>query len=388
MESLIWKTIYGSGYKQYWLSLPGREVLLYLREIKTPMWLELDKEICTIELVATENASARKLFENSYRIKPKRKQGARVLALLRPHVSRKPICPQSVTALERGFKEYLEEWISIDTGSPIVRKTANAILKNMPEDKKENLYWRAVAAFEWVRKNISYTILPKERMRQITNVIMSLPDDLKNDPFTILRKSYPRLKRSDLRKTADQIHLSTRTVQAHKRAEELMREASRIWHIFQEEWVVDSVCSASRTIKDRAGKCVGIANTFIAIARILGIPAKYASGYVDFGFEYGPHAWAHIFIPPYGWREVDPTARVELDSFLYGQYGYEFIKYNPSCEAILVPDIDYVSREIIEEAKELSSRKRSFLARRFEKKQVKATAVKILEEASSGLVSM
>lgn len=388
MESLIRKTEYSSGYKQYWLSLPERKVLLYLREIKTPMWLELDKEICTIEIVATENARARKLLENSYRIKPKEKRDAKVLVLLRPHISRKAICPENVTALDKGFKKYLKEEGAINIKSPVVKKTASAILKKMPEDKKENLYWRAVAVFEWVRENIGYTVLPKERMEKIANVIMSLPDELKNDPFAILCKSYQGLKRNHLRNVADQIRLSCRKVQAHEKAEELMRKACRIWYFFQEDWTKDSGCSASRTIKDRAGKCVGIANTFIALARILGIPAKYATGYADFGFEYGSHAWVHIFIPPYGWREVDPTAKVKLDSFFYRQYGYEFIKYNPSCETILIPDIDYTPSKIIEEAKWLSTNKRSYPARYFEKKQVREAAVKILEEASSGLVSM
>jgi transglutaminase-like putative cysteine protease/predicted glutamine amidotransferase len=64
----------------------------------------------------------------------------------------------------------------------------------------------------------------------------------------------------------------------------------------------------------RQGVCQDFANLFIALARLLSIPARYRMGYIYTGVNYenkiqsdASHAWVEIYIPYVGWRGFDPT---------------------------------------------------------------------------------
>lgn len=64
----------------------------------------------------------------------------------------------------------------------------------------------------------------------------------------------------------------------------------------------------------RKGVCQDLANLFICMARLLGLPARYVCGYIYTG-NHGAnrigadasHAWVQIYIPNVGWRGFDPT---------------------------------------------------------------------------------
>jgi transglutaminase-like putative cysteine protease len=79
-------------------------------------------------------------------------------------------------------------------------------------------------------------------------------------------------------------------------------------------------------LRVRAGVCQDFAHLLIASARCLGLPARYASGYIvqrlqtqsqsgqsqsqNIGPSRGAgasHAWAEVFTPTHGWRGFDPT---------------------------------------------------------------------------------
>ncbi len=75
---------------------------------------------------------------------------------------------------------------------------------------------------------------------------------------------------------------------------------------------------ASWVLANRYGVCDEITNLFIALARSLGIPAKFVSGvsYTNseqFEENWGPHGWAEVYFPGVGWVPFDVT---------YGQVGY------------------------------------------------------------------
>jgi transglutaminase-like putative cysteine protease len=62
------------------------------------------------------------------------------------------------------------------------------------------------------------------------------------------------------------------------------------------------------------GVCQDFAHIFIALARVLGIPARYVSGYLhhrdedhDRSAEDATHAWAEALLPGLGWVGFDPT---------------------------------------------------------------------------------
>jgi transglutaminase-like putative cysteine protease len=67
-------------------------------------------------------------------------------------------------------------------------------------------------------------------------------------------------------------------------------------------------------LKVRAGVCQDLAHIMIALARRIGIPCRYVSGYLspsqngrDRSVEGATHAWAEAFLPGLGWVGFDPT---------------------------------------------------------------------------------
>jgi len=75
---------------------------------------------------------------------------------------------------------------------------------------------------------------------------------------------------------------------------------------------------ASWVLRNREGVCDELTNLFIAMNRALGIPAKFISGVAytnaeDFEEGFGPHGWAEVYFPGYGWVPFDVT---------YGEFGF------------------------------------------------------------------
>lgn len=64
--------------------------------------------------------------------------------------------------------------------------------------------------------------------------------------------------------------------------------------------------------KLKAGVCQDFAHIVIEMLKLVGIPARYVSGYICTGQngmrgEGATHAWAEAYIPDYGWLGLDPT---------------------------------------------------------------------------------
>lgn len=75
---------------------------------------------------------------------------------------------------------------------------------------------------------------------------------------------------------------------------------------------VDSPIDVALTA--RRGVCQDYTHIFIALARSLGIPCRYVSGYLfhredrqDRSAQDATHAWAEAFLPDHGWIGFDPT---------------------------------------------------------------------------------
>jgi transglutaminase-like putative cysteine protease len=66
----------------------------------------------------------------------------------------------------------------------------------------------------------------------------------------------------------------------------------------------------------RAGVCQDFAHLFIAVARAMGVPARYVSGYIHDPRERGTtgasHAWGEGWVPGRGWVGFDATHPVRI----------------------------------------------------------------------------
>ena len=68
---------------------------------------------------------------------------------------------------------------------------------------------------------------------------------------------------------------------------------------------------AGRTLRERIGSCRDLAMLMVACCRVVGLPARFVSGYQlqqPPPKEYDLHAWAEVYLPGAGWRGFDPSA--------------------------------------------------------------------------------
>lgn len=75
---------------------------------------------------------------------------------------------------------------------------------------------------------------------------------------------------------------------------------------------------ASWVLENRQGVCDEMTTLFIAMARSVGIPARFATGISYstselFNYPWQPHGWAEVYFPDVGWVGFDIT---------FGEYGY------------------------------------------------------------------
>lgn len=72
----------------------------------------------------------------------------------------------------------------------------------------------------------------------------------------------------------------------------------------------------SKVMQQRKGVCQDFAHLAIACVRSIGLPARYVSGYIETippeGHEKlvgsdASHAWFSVYIPSFGWLDLDPT---------------------------------------------------------------------------------
>lgn len=74
----------------------------------------------------------------------------------------------------------------------------------------------------------------------------------------------------------------------------------------------DATQKASWVLTNRRGVCDELTALFMAMCRSLGIPSKFISGISftndpQFAENWGPHGWAEVYLPGYGWVPFDVT---------------------------------------------------------------------------------
>ena len=75
--------------------------------------------------------------------------------------------------------------------------------------------------------------------------------------------------------------------------------------------VEKGVQTPTETLAESSGSCRDMATLMLEALRTLGLPARFASGYLDCAAsEAGrasTHAWAEAYLPQIGWIGYDPT---------------------------------------------------------------------------------
>lgn len=76
--------------------------------------------------------------------------------------------------------------------------------------------------------------------------------------------------------------------------------------------------SATQTMNSRGGSCRDYAVFLIELCRMLGLAARFVSGYlyeppVPNAVPPSMHAWAEVYLPGGGWRGIDPTRGIFCD---------------------------------------------------------------------------
>ncbi|MGE3591426.1 MAG: transglutaminase N-terminal domain-containing protein [Arcobacter sp.] len=91
--------------------------------------------------------------------------------------------------------------------------------------------------------------------------------------------------------------------------------------------------------KEKKGVCQDFAQFAISALRSIGIPTRYVSGYIQtlpqegkeklFGAD-ASHAWFSIYIPTFGWVDIDPTNnKIPNEEYIILGYGRDYLDISP-----------------------------------------------------------
>jgi transglutaminase-like putative cysteine protease len=92
--------------------------------------------------------------------------------------------------------------------------------------------------------------------------------------------------------------------------------------------------TGAEALEQGTGVCQDHAHIFCAVCRVLGVPARYVSGYLTQGFGHeahaASHAWAEAYVDSLGWVGFDPTNRACPDeSYIRTAVGLDYAEAGP-----------------------------------------------------------
>jgi transglutaminase-like putative cysteine protease len=106
----------------------------------------------------------------------------------------------------------------------------------------------------------------------------------------------------------------------------IQRMAELIYRDFTyQTGVTDVTTSIEEIVAGRQGVCQDFTHLLLGMCRAIGVPARYASGYIVERGHSGAnapsrgvgasHAWVEAFTPTHGWRGFDPTNNLVANEF-------------------------------------------------------------------------
>ena len=92
--------------------------------------------------------------------------------------------------------------------------------------------------------------------------------------------------------------------------------------------------TGAEALERKSGVCQDYAHIFCATARVLGVPARYVSGYLSQGAGHeahaASHAWAEAHVDYLGWVGFDPTHRAcTTDEYIRTATGLDYAEACP-----------------------------------------------------------
>lgn len=92
--------------------------------------------------------------------------------------------------------------------------------------------------------------------------------------------------------------------------------------------------AASEAFAIKSGVCQDLSHIFVAMARRLGVPARYVSGHLARGDgqidQEAAHAWAEAYVPTLGWVGFDPANGVcPTDAYIRVAIGLDYLDAAP-----------------------------------------------------------
>jgi transglutaminase-like putative cysteine protease len=105
-------------------------------------------------------------------------------------------------------------------------------------------------------------------------------------------------------------------IRDHSSGSDVEMALDELTHAISREFTYDRAVTTVYSAVDevlalRAGVCQDFAHLFIAVARCMGVPARYVSGYIHDerarGAASASHAWGEAWVPGKGWVGYDAT---------------------------------------------------------------------------------
>jgi transglutaminase-like putative cysteine protease len=88
--------------------------------------------------------------------------------------------------------------------------------------------------------------------------------------------------------------------------------------------------TGAEALEQRSGVCQDYAHIFCATARLLGVPARYVSGYLTHEAHASSHAWAEAHVDCLGWIGFDPTNRAcPTEAYIRTAIGLDYAEASP-----------------------------------------------------------
>jgi len=173
-------------------------------------------------------------------------------------------------------------------------------------------YGNNVHYFNLVRPHTSLSVTSRSVVETGLEIDRNPGEELVHD---FLRYRAPVKDVPGIREMAGRHPISDRTsAESMELAlDELTRAISR--DFAYDRAVTNVYSSVDEVLALRAGVCQDFAHLFIAVARAMGVPARYVSGYIHSGRTAGrarsvapaSHAWAEAWVPGRGWVGYDAT---------------------------------------------------------------------------------